>query len=93
MKLASRLYHHFIPPSIHIDPRIQTRPDTRPIPDADGWAGAETLVFPLFNLCSPTDQPTDRRTDKASYRVACPQLKSTKSLIFIGVITTLKSIY
>ena len=24
----------------------------------------------------PTDQPTDGRTDKASYRIACPQLKS-----------------
>ncbi|MEE3021833.1 MAG: hypothetical protein VX367_04230 [SAR324 cluster bacterium] len=24
----------------------------------------------------PTDGPTDGRTDKASYRVACPQLKS-----------------
>ena len=23
----------------------------------------------------PTDQPTDGRTNKASYRVACPQLK------------------
>ena len=23
----------------------------------------------------PTNGPTDRRTDKASYRVACPQLK------------------
>ena len=24
----------------------------------------------------PTDRPTNRRTDKASYRVACPQLKT-----------------
>ena len=24
----------------------------------------------------PTDRPTDRRMDKASYRVACPRLKS-----------------
>ena len=56
-----------------------TRPDTRP-PVADGWAGAEMLVFPLFDSCSrtdrPTDRPTDGRTDKASYRVACPQLKT-----------------
>ena len=51
-----------------------TRPDTRP-PVADGWAGAEMRVFTLFHSCSPTDQPTDGRTDKASYRVACPQLK------------------
>merc|ERR1712074_421532 len=58
---------------------IQTRPDTRPIPVADGWAGAEMRVFPLFDS-SVTDQPTDRRidrrTDKASYRVACPRLKT-----------------
>ena len=38
----------------------------------------------LFDSCSRTDQRTDRptdgrtdgRTDKASYRVACPQLKT-----------------
>ena len=32
--------------------RIITRPDTWPIPVADGWAGAETLVIPLFDSCS-----------------------------------------
>ena len=53
-----------------------TRPDTRPIPVADGWAGAEMRVFPLFDS-RVTDRPTDRRTDKASYRVACPRLKMT----------------
>ena len=60
---------------------LQTRPDTRP-PVADGWAGAEMRVFPLFNLSvtdrptnRPTHQPTNGRMDKASYRVACPQLK------------------
>ena len=36
-------------------------PDTRPIPVADGWAGAEMRVFPLFNSIT-TDRPTDRRT-------------------------------
>ena len=54
----------------------QTRPDTRPSV-ADGWAGAEMRVFPLFNSITtdqPTDQPTDGRTDKASYRVASPRL-------------------
>ena len=54
-----------------------TRPDTRP-PVADGWAGAEMLVFPLFDSWVTdrrTDGRTDGRTDKASYRVACPQLK------------------
>ena len=50
-----------------------TRPDTRPSV-ADGWAGVEMRVFPLFDSII-TDRRTDRRTDKASYRVACPQLK------------------
>ena len=45
--------------------RMRTRPDTRPSV-ADGWAGAEMRVFPLFNSITtdqPTDQPTDGRTD------------------------------
>ena len=57
--------------------RNSTRPDTRPSV-ADGWAGAEMRVFTLFDsivMDGPTDQRTDGRTDKASYRVACPQLK------------------
>ena len=35
--------------------------------------------FPTFRLdgYGRTDGPTDRRTDKASYRVACPQLKTS----------------
>ena len=34
-------------------------------------------MFPHFStrVHWPTDQPTNRQTDKASYRVACPQLK------------------
>ena len=42
-----------------------TRPDTRPIPVADGWAGAEMSVFALSQLDhhGPTNQPTDGRTD------------------------------
>ena len=40
----------------------RTRPDTRPSV-ADGWAGAEMRVFPLFNS-SVTDQPTDRPTNQ-----------------------------
>ena len=32
----------------------ETRPDTRP-PVADGWAGAEVRVFPLFNSITSTD--------------------------------------
>ena len=51
-----------------------TRPDTLPIPVADGWAGAEMRVFTLSNSIT-TDQPTNGRTDKASYRVAIPRLK------------------
>ena len=51
-----------------------TRPDTQPIPVADWWAGAVMRVFTLSNSIT-TDQQTDQRTDKASYRVACPQLK------------------
>ena len=42
----------------------KTRLDTRPSV-ADGWAGAEICVFPLFNSSvtdRPTDQPTDGRT-------------------------------
>ena len=61
---------------------VKTRPDTRP-PVADGWAGAEMRVFPLFNSSvtdQPTDRPTNRRTDKASYRVACPQLKKNTNI-------------
>ena len=62
-----------------------TRPDTRP-PVADGWAGAEMRVFPLFNSSvtdgptdqrtdRPTDGPTDGRTDIACYRDARTHLK------------------
>ena len=35
--------------------------------------------FPTFQL--ERDGPTDQRTDKASYRVACPQLKTSAFLI------------
>ena len=41
-----------------------TRPDTRPSV-ADGWAGAEMRVLPLFDSMvtdGRTDQRTDRRT-------------------------------
>ena len=66
----------------YVDEKI--RPDTRPSV-ADGWAGVEMRVFPLSYSSvtdpptdQPTDRPTDGRTDKASYRVACPQLKTEK---------------
>ena len=48
----------------------RTRPDTRPIPVADGWAGAEMCVFTLSNSIT-TDGPTDGRTDGRTK----PQLK------------------
>ena len=54
--------------------QIKTRPDTRPIPLADGW---RKCAFSRLPTRSPrTDQRTDQRTDKASYRVACPQFFS-----------------
>ena len=53
----------------------KTRPDTRPIPVADGWAGAEMRVFTLSNSIT-TDGRMDQRTNIALYRVACPQLKT-----------------
>ena len=58
-----------------------TRPDTRPIPVADGWAGAEMRVFALSNSITMDrrmDGRTDRRTDKAYYRVASTRLKTLK---------------
>ena len=43
--------------------RSITRPDTRPIPVADGWAGADMRVFLLSTRADrPTDGPTDGRT-------------------------------
>ena len=57
----------------------KTRPDTRP-PVADGLAGAEMRVFPFFDSWV-TDQRTDGWADKASYRVACPQLKITQKFM------------
>ena len=40
----------------------ETRPDTRPIPVADRWAGAEMRVFTLFDPWSRTNGTTDGRT-------------------------------
>ena len=56
-----RINQHERERTIHI-----TKPDTRPIPVADGLAGAEMRVFTLSNSITtdrPTDQPTDQRTD------------------------------
>ena len=47
---------------------VITRPDTRPSV-ADGWAGVEMRVFPLFDSMvtdGRTDRPTDRLTDGQS---------------------------
>ena len=40
----------------------ETRPDTRPIPVANGWAGAEMHVFTFSNSIT-MDQRTDGPTD------------------------------
>ena len=44
-----------------------------------GWVGRGGYArFPTFRLMlmdRRTDEPMDQRMDKASYRVACPQLK------------------
>ena len=44
---------------------------------AYGWAGAVMEVRSLFGLISHcvTDGPTDGRTDRVTYRVACTRLK------------------
>ena len=39
------------------------RLDTRPIPVADGWAGAKMHVFTFSNSITMTDGPTDQQTD------------------------------
>ena len=41
----------------------ETKPDKRPIPVADRWAGAEIRVFTLFDSCSRTNGRTNGRTD------------------------------
>ena len=51
----------------------ETRPDTRPLV-ADGLAGAEMRVFPLFNS-SVTDQPTNRPTDRPTDRRTKPLIE------------------
>ena len=46
--------------------QLRTRPDTRPIPVTDGWAGAKMRVFTLSNSITtdrPTNRPTNGRTD------------------------------
>ena len=58
--------------------KVTTRPDTRPIPVADGWAGTEMRILTLSNSITMTDGQMDQRTDEWTkpYRVACPQLKT-----------------
>ena len=45
----------------------------------DGWAGAVTQktadILKKLPTYRPMDQPTDRLTDTASSKVACPRLK------------------
>ena len=41
----------------------KTRPDTRPIPVAHGWAGVEMRVLTLSNSFTMTDGPTNGWTE------------------------------
>ena len=61
----------------------KTRPDTQPIPVGDRWAGAEMLVL-TFSTSMTLDQQKDPRTDKASYRVASPRLKTFIHIFLIS---------
>ena len=58
--------NHIQPASlIRITMAKRTRPDTRPIPVADGWAGAEMRIFALSQLDDIyrlTDRVTNRPT-------------------------------
>ena len=53
---------------LSVETVTKTRPDTQPIPVADGWAGAEMRVFALSQLDhhGPTDRPTKQPTDGQS---------------------------
>ena len=42
--------------------KIITRSETRPMPVANGWAGAEMRFFSLFDSITMTNGPTDGRT-------------------------------
>ena len=53
----------------------KTRSDTWPMPVADGWAGAETNVFTISSSKLNYHALTDRRTDKALYRVVKLRLR------------------
>ena len=55
-------------PHPHPNPHSPTHKHTQKV--------SKTLVFPLFDSITMTDGRTNGRTDKASYRVACPQLKT-----------------
>ena len=61
--------------------KMKTRPDTRPIPVADGWAGAEMRVFTLSNSII-TDRRTDGPTDR---QINGPTDGRTKALIELRV--------
>ena len=52
----------------------QGHPTTPPSPNQT--QSSTTLILPLFDFCSQTDQ----QKDKASYRVACLQLKIQMNL-------------
>ena len=64
------VFHIYIPYNdLNHYKKTKTRPDTRPIPVADGWAGAEMHVFQLDHhgpTNRPTNQATNQRTDGQS---------------------------
>ena len=57
--------------------QFATRPGTRPIPVAGGWAEAEMAVFAL----STDYGRTNWWTDNATYRVASPRLKKKEKFL------------
>ena len=60
----------------HPTPILTPSPPSSPqVPHSHAQKAYKMLVSTLLDSCSRTDGPTDGRTDKASYRVACPQLK------------------
>ena len=71
---------------IQIDKQIEVKKKTRPytLPLSRGRVGRSGIAKKHLHFVlvtdgrtdRPTDRPTDGRTAKASYRVACPQLKT-----------------
>ena len=63
-----------------------TKTDTRPIPVADGWAGADMRVSPLFNLCWRNNGLTDQRTNRPTDGQSVSATKKNKEDCKIGTL-------